>query len=832
MLQLNAKKWDLCPVVDTSTHMPEKPAHPSKEQLKAFSLGKLTPVEADFVEVHINQCQPCSKIFVEMIPEDPFVRLLKETIQLPSSQTFNDGSFSGSLSSTQELPQSLANHLRYEIVGLIGKGGMGDVYKARHLMMDRTVALKIINGALVRKTEAVNRFHREVKAAAKLSHPNIVTAHDAEQAGGLHFMVMEYVDGVDLSEKTKELGVMPVEEACAAIQQVANGLQHAYELGMVHRDIKPQNLMVADDGTVKILDFGLASLAPATAAGFDATANSGALTVAGTIMGTPDFISPEQANDARQADIRSDIYSLGSTLYFLLTGKAPFADLGVKEKLESHARSNPKPLNLVNEEIPSALVSVVEKMMAKDANDRFQTPQEVANALDPFVVGIPNNHSAAGRLQNNAFSKAEAKPELAGINKTAWVIGSTALITIAGLVGFLVALSDDEEAKAYKALRVYLETGDDSKQPIDQVEALLKNERGRDYLKQLDDEFRTIAFFKGRTEHGKNPAIALVMQDTRFPNSQQLIIRTQGKNLHSNSKTNIPRDQASVDEIQISKGEFNHRMVKYRITISHNPEPDGISDTFKLIPGVTYEFDLKLSDLVDPENGGQTTWQNATFVKKGGDVVDPFLRIFNVDTLSATLGNDVRRTWKFSGHRIGKLTVRLIHITNSQSKVAHETVLDCNELAEPLQTGEIALRIEDFPNDKVSLTLLAFAANLSPEKREVRETPLLIKKNFGQSDMQFVRKWRGQRVKPNNTAIVHRFVLLPDEKKWQPILRSIESMEKASEKGHQFIVVTLDWELPKKAGIESIMTIQHGNSNAENEHRKKHAKAPGLKTVL
>ncbi len=213
---------------------------------------------------------------------------------------------------------------------------MGDVYKARHRKMERTVALKVINRGLVRKAEAIDRFHREVKAAAQLSHPNIVTAYDADQAGDFHFMVMEYVDGVDLSQTVKDRGALPVAEACDYIRQAAIGLQHAHERGMVHRDIKPHNLMVTADGTVKILDFGLASLAPKRLPDADTVEARGDLTAAGAIMGTPDFISPEQADDARQADIRSDIYSLGATLYYLLSGRVPFADGSVMHKLKSH----------------------------------------------------------------------------------------------------------------------------------------------------------------------------------------------------------------------------------------------------------------------------------------------------------------------------------------------------------------------------------------------------------------------------------------------------------------------------------------------------------------
>ena len=784
--------------------MREKPAHPSKEQLRAFNLGQLSLAEADFVEDHIHRCRPRSKIFVEMVPEDPFVRLLKETIQLPSSQTLQHETYSAHyLPNNEGIPPSLANHPRYEIIGLIGKGGMGDVYKARHLMMDRTVALKIINRELVRKAEVVNRFHREVKAAAQLSHPNIVTAHDAEHFGDVHLMVMEYVDGVNLSEKIKELGSMSIDEACEVIRQVANGLQHAHEQGLVHRDIKPHNLMVTEDGTVKILDFGLASLAPVAAAVVDTPENSGELTMAGAIMGTPDFISPEQVIDARQADIRSDIYSLGSTLYFLLTGKAPFAELSIKEKLESHASINPKPLRLVSDEVSSELSAVVEKMMSKNANDRFQSPHEVVKALAPFAVGSPNSRFATNEVQNSARSKVESKPVLAGLIRAVWAIGLTAVIAMAGFIGFLVMFSEDEETKAYRALREYLATGNDSNRPINQVDALLKSDLGHDYLRQLDDEFQSIAFFKGMFERDEKAAIAIVTQDSKIPNGQQLIIRTQGENQYGGSETTIPSDQVSVNEIQIGNGEFDHRQVNYRVTVLRNPEPAGISDVFKLLPGATYEFGVKLSDVVDARYDWQTPWRYAAHVTTGRSAVNPFLRIFNVDTQSASLGNEVRRSWKLSGHQIGELTIRLIHIANGESNIANETVLDCTELKEPLQTGEIILRIEDHPEDKVSLTLRAIIDNLPPQYRKARSSPLLIEKEFGQPNMLFARKWNGQRQKPDNTTILHRLVLLPDEKDWQPILRSIESMLNASKKGHEFVVVTLDWKHLNKVDLDA-----------------------------
>ena len=360
-------------------------AHPSRDELSAYSLGQLPEERAVAIDNHISQCEPCCETIVGLSSEDTFAGLLRETGRLPTDLTADqDSASSESSSNPNEIPPPLAEHPRYEVLCLIGKGGMGDVYKARHRKMERTVALKVINRGLVRKAEAIDRFHREVKAAAQLSHPNIVTSHDADQAGGYHFMVMEFVDGVDLSQTVKDRGALPVAEACDYVRQAAIGLQHAHHRGMVHRDIKPHNLMVTKDGTVKILDFGLASFAPEAIAGADTNEARGDLTMAGAIMGTPDFISPEQADDARTADIRSDIYSLGATLYFLLSAQPPFAEGSVMHKLKSHAQSDPEPLSTVRLDVPAALADVIRKMMAKDPDERFQTPEELAEALKPF----------------------------------------------------------------------------------------------------------------------------------------------------------------------------------------------------------------------------------------------------------------------------------------------------------------------------------------------------------------------------------------------------------------------------------------------------------------
>ena len=415
-------------------------AHPSREELSAYSLGQLPEEKAVAIDSHISRCEPCCETIVELSSEDTFAGLLQEAGRMPTDKTAHHECATSKLSSNPEdIPPPLTEHPRYEVLGLIGKGGMGDVYTARHRKMERTVALKVINRGLVQKSDAVDRFHREVKAAAQLSHPNIVTSHDADQAGDFHFMVMEHVDGVDLSQTVKDRGALPVAETCDYIRQAAIGLQHAHERGMVHRDIKPHNLMVTADGIIKILDFGLASLAPEALSASDAVASRPDLTAAGAIMGTPDFISPEQANDPRQVDIRSDIYSLGATLYYLLSGRVPFDDGSVMHKLRSHAQVEPTPLNSVRDDVPEELVAIASKMMAKDPDDRYLTPKEVANALESFLrTWQPDSANSQGQLLLGGGNSSESGEKFSGAGYARWnwlLVVASALIVgcLAGL---------------------------------------------------------------------------------------------------------------------------------------------------------------------------------------------------------------------------------------------------------------------------------------------------------------------------------------------------------------------------------------------------------------
>jgi tRNA A-37 threonylcarbamoyl transferase component Bud32 len=303
------------------------------------------------------------------------------------------------------LPPVLVRHERYRIVRQLGQGGMGAVYEAEHLVMQRSVALKVINRAYTANEAAVERFRREVRAAAKLHHPNIVTAFDAENVGETHFLVMEYVAGESLARVVKERGPLPIQEACDYVQQAALGLQHAHERGMVHRDVKPDNLMLTPDGTVKVLDFGLAALT--------AERGTNGLTETNVVMGTPDYMAPEQAEDARKADIRADVYSLGCTLYFLLTGSVPYPAATPVQKILAH-REQPLPsIRQKRPEVPPELAAVVARMLAKQPRDRYQTPAEVAAALTPFTQ--PPAAKRRRRLVGIALAALFAGLVLAGV---------------------------------------------------------------------------------------------------------------------------------------------------------------------------------------------------------------------------------------------------------------------------------------------------------------------------------------------------------------------------------------------------------------------------------
>jgi serine/threonine protein kinase len=354
--------------------------HPSREQLTYFATGRLSSADLGTVAEHIDACDVCSKALRE-IPDDDFVARVRSAATPP-----NAGDTAAGIGPTS-LPRELLEHPRYKIGRFLGRGGMGAVYQAAHRLMDRQVALKIIHGNLSKHPRVVERFRQEVKAAAKLSHPNIVAAYDADQAGELHFLVMEFVDGMSLAQLVNKRGPLEVAYACHFVRQAAKGLHHAFEAGMVHRDLKPHNLMLTRKGQVKILDFGLARLAVETRADLKlpATAEGAGLTQAGDIMGTPDYMAPEQLLDPTTADTRADIFSLGCSLYFLLTGLSPFAHINERSVLMAPNKRQHRPIVELRRDLPSGLVAVIEKMLAPNPAERFTTPAEVVKVLAPFA---------------------------------------------------------------------------------------------------------------------------------------------------------------------------------------------------------------------------------------------------------------------------------------------------------------------------------------------------------------------------------------------------------------------------------------------------------------
>lgn len=352
----------------------------------------------------------------------------------------------------------------YVLLEQIGAGGMGQVFKARHRRMDRLVAVKLLPPAMTKNQAAIARFEREVKAAAKITHPNIVAAHDADCANGVYFLVMELVEGSDLSALVKQDGPFPVEKAVNYILQGARGLEAAHKKGIVHRDIKPANLLLDHEGTVKILDMGLARL---SLDGDDGPQPD--LTSTGTIMGTVDYMAPEQALDTKTADARADIYALGCSLYFLLAGRSTYDGDTIMKKLLAH-REHPIPdLRAACLAVNEQLDAVFKKMVAKKVEDRFQSMSDVIAELDrcsstsvttvsiPQAATQPGPHPATQAFAGGSFDFLKNEPEHAptirasvpknvaagnnaGRNRQLTLIGA-ALLSVVILAGIIISLS-------------------------------------------------------------------------------------------------------------------------------------------------------------------------------------------------------------------------------------------------------------------------------------------------------------------------------------------------------------------------------------------------------
>lgn len=264
----------------------------------------------------------------------------------------------------------------YIVLEKIGSGGMGQVFKARHKPTGKMVALKVLSADAVKNKRLVERFKKEAKAVARLKHPNIVRAYEAGKINRIRYLVMEFVDGENLLDRVKRKQHLSVDEAISSVLQAARGLEYAHSKGIIHRDIKPSNFMRDRKGRVKILDMGLAHVE-----GEDEEDEEQRLTIPGQMLGTARFMAPEQIEDARKSDVRSDLYSLGCTMYFLLRGKAPYSGETMAHTLMAHVSSPIPDLCKKRPDVPAWIGDVFKKMLAKRPADRFQTMGELVDEI-------------------------------------------------------------------------------------------------------------------------------------------------------------------------------------------------------------------------------------------------------------------------------------------------------------------------------------------------------------------------------------------------------------------------------------------------------------------
>ena len=381
-----------------------------REQLAEFAYGKVSADQLDVISAHVDTCVSCQATVASLAEEpDSFVDALQalpheeaepadeSACQLVLDRLVEHRSLSGRPAvAAPSMPASIG---AYRVLEPIAAGGMGMVYKAQHPKLKRTVAIKLLPLAQWAGSAAVARFEREMEVIGSLDHPNIVRASDAGDADGMHYLVMDFIDGLDLSRLVHRMGPLPMADACEIIRQAARGLEHVHAAGLVHRDIKPSNIMLTQDGQVKILDLGLAMLGQQ----YREVENN--LTTIGQLMGTLDYMAPEQAADSRQVDTRADIYSLGATLFKLLTGQAPYGGPNHKSLLKKVLALANAPVPSVREfrpELPEELDTIVGRCLAKEPETRYTHVSEVAEALAEFAASsdLPSLISEARKRED------------------------------------------------------------------------------------------------------------------------------------------------------------------------------------------------------------------------------------------------------------------------------------------------------------------------------------------------------------------------------------------------------------------------------------------------
>jgi serine/threonine protein kinase len=399
------------------------------DKLNDYLLGNLTDEVAANIEQHLAECLNCedsvSELDRELDREDD--TLVNQLAGVGSLSTELNSAFESPADNSffQNAKKLIANqHFDfvetesrretnfshnipssfgdYEIISELARGGMGNVYLAKHTLLNKHVAIKVLSDRRKHRQDSIARFTREMQIIGKMNHPSIVSATDAGQIDGIHFLVMELVDGLDLSRTTQTVGPLNIADACELIRQAAIGLQYAHEQGVTHRDVKPANLMLCVDETVKILDLGLATLNDRNSMGEQ-------LTMEGQLLGTLDYMAPEQCAAQNPADARSDVYGLTATLYKLLTGKTPYSTDNREsafEKVKALSLREPIPIRDRDPSIPKDLSTIVDQCLSRDPDSRYQTAADLASALVPFA----NRHDLTA-LYDAARSRVEDELE-------------------------------------------------------------------------------------------------------------------------------------------------------------------------------------------------------------------------------------------------------------------------------------------------------------------------------------------------------------------------------------------------------------------------------------
>lgn len=348
---------------------------------------------------------------------------------------------------------------KYKLLSHLGRGGMSNVYLAEHLLMHRQRAVKVLPKDRVKDSSYLARFHLEAQATAQLDHPNIVRCYDVDNDENTHYIVMEYIEGKDLNTIVKQEGPLSLELCCNYIAQAAEGLHHAHQNGLIHRDVKPANLLVDQKGIVKLLDLGLALFSDNERASLTVAHNE-------NVLGTADYLAPEQAVNSHKIDHRADIYGLGCSLYFLLTGNPPFPDGSLAQRIAKHQNQMPKDIRKIRPECPRDLADICFKMMQKRPEKRYLNMREVADALEGWLINHgykfdPGSGEAAVKaavLTAGAAGRTRGTPSSASASRGS-VAGSSVRPSGSGTVRIRPKLPPRRDDTVYDKARVETKKG-------------------------------------------------------------------------------------------------------------------------------------------------------------------------------------------------------------------------------------------------------------------------------------------------------------------------------------------------------------------------------------